>query len=592
MLDQSLLQQIVTGRDTGQLYRETLNSDTRNINHHANLRLEYEFSEQTSLVFRPRVTLQQNEGRRLTFGQTTLGDALLNQSRIDFASQLSALDANGQILLRHRFEKRGRSLSLRLQGSYNNSGGENEQYSALNYFASPILSDTLDQQSFLDANGSDAGINLQFTEGVFERGMWSTWYEYSPRWNDSEQETYAFNPVADAYNRLDTLLSNTFETRYRAHEIGTGLMFRFEKAFLMTRLGLQDARLDNTQVFPSVDTVNFQFLNLLPMAILRLGERRSGNNMFLLYRSSTDAPSVSQLQSVVDNSNPLQLRSGNPELTQAVQHRLILRMTRTNTEKSRVLSLNASAQLARDYIANSSWVATSDTVLAGGIYLPRGGQFTQPVNLDGFANARAFFTFGQFLTPLKTNLNLSLSGNYQRLPGLINGRENLSQTGSFGLGVVLSSNFSENIDFTLSSQTDWNQTTNLLQAQLNTQYWTQRSSARINLISPGGWVLRSSLDHQLFRGFTDDFNQDFFLWTGGLAKKFGEKQRAELELSVFDILGQNTSISRTATEVYIQDLQQTVLQRYLMLTFRYQLRNFEPEQPGERPFGPPPGGGR
>ena len=45
-------------------------------------------------------------------------------------------------------------------------------------------------------------------------------------------------------------------------------------------------------------------------------------------------------------------------------------------------------------------------------------------------------------------------------------------------------------------------------------------------------------------------------------------------MSVFDLLKQNQSITRTVTESYIQDTQSDVLQQYFMLTFTYNLKNF------------------
>ncbi len=578
--DQEILQQFLTGRDTGQVYQERLESDSRNLNHRANFRLELEFTERTSLIWVPRVSIQQNQGNSLTLGTSSLGDALLNSSVIDFDSDLTAINANNFLLLRHRFEKPGRTLSLRVSTGYNRSNGLNSQYSALNYFSSAIPSDTLDQRSFLEADGWSGSANLTWTEQIFEKVSLSTWYEYEPRWNDSERETFNGDQLSGEYARLDTQLTNVFSSTYRTQQLGTGISWRTEKGFLNARLGVQEAKLNNEQVFPRVDTIGFTFYNLLPRIMFRQG-RGTDNSFFAMYRSGTNAPSVSQLQDVVNNANPLQLSSGNSELKQSFDHRMFLRYNKTNTASGRLISLNLSSQLSQNYIARSSYIAVSDTVLANGLLLPRGGQFTQPVNLNGYLNLRSFFSIGQSIAALKSNVNFNVSGNFVRTPGLVNGRENVSGNTGIGLGLVLSSNINKNIDFTISSNSDFNMATNSLQEQLNTQFWSQTSRARINLISPGGWVIRTSLDHTLYRGLTDGFNQDFFLWSGGVAKKFFKEQRGELELSVFDVLGQNTAISRTVTEIYIQDLQQTVLQRYAMLTFRYQLRNFVQSAPEE-----------
>lgn len=599
VLDESIAQQFLTGRDTGQVYTEQLLSESRDLNHRANLRLEYDLTDNTSLIWIPRITIHQNSGTSLTEGQTMVGDALLNESVIDFGSDYTAIDASSMLMLRHRFQKPMRTLSLRVNTGYSASTGNNSQLSELNYYSGFEQSDTLDQQADLSVAGLDGTVNLMFTEPILGKAMLMSWYSFSPRVDDSEQNTYRFNPVTGSYSLLDTALTNVFESTYRTQQIGTGLMYRFGSAMLMARVGFQEAKLNNEQQFPSVDTIGFTFYNVLPMLVLRTGRGRD-NSAFVMYRSSTNSPGVSQLQDVIDNSNPLQLSSGNPELGQATQHMIRARYAKTNTEKGRVISLHVNGTLTQDYIGTSNLVATQDMVLENGLIMQRGAQFSQPVNLDGYRQGSAYLTYGQSIEKLKVNVNFFGSATYTRTPGLVNEILNTNENTGLGLGVVLSSNISENVDFTLTSHTEFNNAINSAQPELDTKYWNQLSTASVNLIAPGGWVVRSSLNHQLYRGLTDEFNQDYFLLSGGIAKKFLPNQAAELELSMFDILGQNTSISRTTTATYIQDSQQNVLQRYLMLTFTYQLRNFEgslPEGPpggfgpgGRRPDGPPPGG--
>jgi hypothetical protein len=64
------------------------------------------------------------------------------------------------------------------------------------------------------------------------------------------------------------------------------------------------------------------------------------------------------------------------------------------------------------------------------------------------------------------------------------------------------------------------------------------------------------------------------LWNVSAGKKFLSKQRGELKVTVFDLLKQNQSVSRTVDALYIEDVQTVVLQQYFMLTFTYSLRNF------------------
>jgi hypothetical protein len=71
----------------------------------------------------------------------------------------------------------------------------------------------------------------------------------------------------------------------------------------------------------------------------------------------------------------------------------------------------------------------------------------------------------------------------------------------------------------------------------------------------------------------EGYDQVFTVWNAGIGYRFMD-EAAELRLSVFDILGQNTNISRNVTETYVEDSRSNALTRYGMLTFTYDLRKF------------------
>ena len=103
----------------------------------------------------------------------------------------------------------------------------------------------------------------------------------------------------------------------------------------------------------------------------------------------------------------------------------------------------------------------------------------------------------------------------------------------------------------------------------------QGSRIKLGWILPKGLVLRTDLNHQLYNGLSDDeFDTNYWLWNFGLGKKVFKNQLGEVSLSVFDALGQNNSINRNITDVYIEDVQTQVLQRFVMLNFVYNFRNF------------------
>jgi len=338
-------------------------------------------------------------------------------------------------------------------------------------------------------------------------------------------------------------------------------------------LSYQYADLNGDQIFPYTASVNRTFDNLLPNLMLRK-KLSPKSSIRIFYRTSTNAPTVNQLQDVINNSNPLFLRTGNPNLDQQYSHLLVSRYTFTNSSKGTSFLGNLFLEKRNDYIGNATFIAASDSVISNSVTLYKGSQLTKPVNFDGYLSIRSFFTFGMPVKPIKSNLNWNAGYTYARTPGMINRVSNISNAQNYNIGATLASNVSEYIDFTLSYTANFNKVTNSLQPSLNNNYFNQVAGIQVNLLTKNGWLFQNDLNNQAYHGLTDGFNQNFWLWNMSFGKKFLKGQKGELKLSVFDLLKQNQSISRTATETYIEDVQTKTLQQYFMLTFSYRLRNF------------------
>ena len=563
----------ITNSDFEQVYDEESRTATTNTNHRFNLRIDYKIDSTNSILIVPRLGLQYNDGRENTTGINLFGGEPTSKALYELAPQLDALDFSNMLLFRHRFAKRGRTFSLNLNTNYNNKTGKRYLLSENTFFEDITLSDTLNQFSDLFTDGWEIESRASYTEPLGKEGMVQFDYEASYQKGESEQETFGLEDSSQEYNLFNPALSNTFSSNYLAQRAGMGYRMRGEKAMLFARVHYQWAQLEGEQVFPVADQLSRNFYNLVPGAFFRY-EFSKQDNLRVGYRASTTPPSVSQLQEAIDNSNPLQLRSGNPDLEQNYAHRLFARFSRTNAEKSTVFYAMLSGQYSDNYIGNNTLTAVQDTLIAEGITLPRGGQLIRPANLEGYRNLRGFLTYGLPVKLLKSNLNLNLSADFTRQPGLVNGALNYANNTAYGLGLVLSSNISERVDFTISSQSSFNTVENSLSTRLNTEYFSQNSSLLANFIIANGFVFRTTLNHQLYNGLSEGFDQNYWLWNMGLAKKLFKNERGEVQLSVFDLLKQNTNIQRNVTEAYIEDVQTEVLQQYFMLTFTYQIRNF------------------
>jgi hypothetical protein len=131
------------------------------------------------------------------------------------------------------------------------------------------------------------------------------------------------------------------------------------------------------------------------------------------------------------------------------------------------------------------------------------------------------------------------------------------------------------VDFTLSYSSSYNIVDNSLNTQANNNYFTHTAGLKFNWIFGKGFTFSTDISHTLYTGLVKEYDQSLLLVNGGIGKKLFKEQNGEIKLSVFDLLNQNSSVSPTVTDTYIDDLRTQVLKRYIMLSFTYNLKKFK-----------------
>jgi hypothetical protein len=576
-----IYRQYFSKQNAGLNYLENDNITGNNVNHRFNLRLETQIDSFNSILIQPKLSLQQNWGNQVVAGQNQLSGARLNDTRNALAPNLTGFNGNLPVLLRHKFAKKGRTISLQVTPGYNTSQGDS-RLTALSRFYTDTLStaDSLNQRSNLNKVGKVLSSNLQYTELLSESSQLSFNYAINYNNNNSDKKTY------DNRNQEDSLvskLSNVFNSVYLTQSGGAA--YRYHKGIANASVGVayQWAELKNEQQFPLVAGFRKTFESVLPNAMLQLRFSKE-QNLRIFYRTSNNPPGIDQLQNVVNNNNPLQLSAGNPDLKQDFQHSLNIRYNVVKTATSRSFFVLLGGSATHNYVGNNTWLATKDTTVSG-IQVARGAQFSRPTNLQGYYNLRSFVNYSFPVFAKKININLNTGVTYSRTPGLINGLQNNAGSTSVPLGAVISSNISEKFDFTLSSSSSFNQVRNDLQANLNSHYFSQSSRIKLNILPWKGLVLQSDLTHQYTSGLSQTYNQNYFLWNAAIGYKFLKNKQADLRLVAYDLLKQNVNIQRTTTDLYLQDARYNTLQRYYMLVFTYTLKQFPTQPRGEFPGG-------
>ena len=597
--DQVSSTQYFLSDSTNQFVNQHTTSRTKNFNHRVNLRFDYTFDSSNLLTVTPVLSFQKNQSHTGITGNT-FSSAM--HSIYDTTANNTDAKANGynianNILFRHAFAKKGRTISFNLGTTFTKNDGDNYQQSNTQYYQDSInISDSA--QNFYTnttSNGYQLTGNAAYTEPIGKKGQLQLNYTSGYSKNNANTGFFQYDTAAKAYSNLDTAFSNKFENTVVTQSPGISYRVGDKNNMFIVGVSYLNTLLSSDQQFPVDTTIkNRSFNNVLPNLMWRK-KLSSKATLRILYRESTTVPTINQLQNVINISNGLFLTTGNPFLKQQTGNTLATRYTFTNTEKGTSFFANVYLQQISNYIGSSTFIAAKDSALNNSVVLKAGSQLTKPVNLDGYLSLRSFFTYGLPLKFIKSTVNLNAGFSLSANPGIINNVKTMSNNYAYNGGVVIASNISQYIDFTLS----YSGTYNVIQPQQNKNYFSQTIGVKFNLLDKKGWFFNNDLSNQSYSGLSSGFNQSYWLWNVAAGKKFFKNQNGELKLSVFDLLNQNQSIVRTVTGTYIEDDQNLVLKQYVMLTFTYKLKSFGTPPPargghgsgGYQRQGSPQGGG-
>ena len=565
---QDIEQEYFGGREDGDLYLEDNTTLSDNLNHRFQGRLDVRFDQSNSLRIRPRISWQKNELFEIAETEFLRSNISPDISNNIYESNQRGYNFSNSILYRHSFEKKGRTLSF----SFENSSGPGDGNSALE---SKLVSDTLSFKTYQFSQSDRRAIGfegeLSYTEPLSERSR--LMLNYGIEKDNGENQEFTFEGEPNIGTTQIDGLSNDLSNNELTQTFGTGYQWRKDKTMLMLRTRLEHTNISANQLLPSQFETDKSYLNFVPFLMLRM-ELSKTQNLRLFYRPRTSNPSAKQLSETIDNSNPLQLSKGNIGIDQTYQHSLFVRYSATNNTRGTVFYLFAGGDYSNNYIGERTYLSGRNVALYEELDIDERAQLTLPENMSGYLNLRSYVTIGIPVTWIKSKLNFNITGNYTNTPSVVNDVDNNSQNATLGFGVNLTSNISENVDFTLSSSTNIGDVKNTLLPDLNTNYINQQSGLKLEVIFPYGITWRNQLTHQIYSGYGEEFDDSFMLGSMSIGKKFLKNNRAEISISVFDLFNQNQAISRNVTGTYIESISSNVLQRYFMLNLRYDLRHF------------------
>ena len=609
-------------------------SDTKGYNHRFNARLEWKISETQNLLIRPRFSYQSNDPWSRTTGWQfgAPADGGSGYSRTDnFSDALRhGYNVGTSAVYRAKLGKNGRTITL--DGSFSYSDNTNNSNSWSNVLGTlpdrPATGDwnpenytelrylrNLAPSSSYSLRGS-----LTYTEPVAKYAQVS--FQYRVSYNSQERDKRSYITGDDfsiAGLTPDRSLSNSYESGYLTQSVGPGFRFSKERNTFIANVYYQRSALDGQIVRDDAEKIKHAYNNVTYFMMGQLNINRE-NSLRLFVSSYTDSPSITDLQSVYDVSDAQNITHGNPNLKPTYSHRVNFHYTNSNVEKGRTFMWMFSMNTTLDYTASHLVQRPGEIVIDGESYSPN--FYSTTTNLDGYWQLRTHLSYGLPIGFLKSNFNVMAGVIYTKTPsmlggtvdsatGMITGGErNDTKNMGYDFRAVLGSNISENVDFTLSWNGTYNEATNSLNSDNSkNRYFNHTAQGNLKVVFPLGFTFTASAAYSQYIGFTNDYSEDYLLCNAWLGKKVFRNKRGEVMIGVNDLLNQNRAFSRTTGSGYTQNSTNSVIGRYYMVQFTYNLRRFgkkgsrnlkdygvEQQSGSQRrmgpggPGGPPPGG--
>jgi len=555
--------------EDGYVYSEDDAQNSDNFNHRFKLKLEYIIDSKNTLILTPKLSLQNNKTLGLIDGRNILSTGETNNESItESDNNNNGYSWNGNLLYMHKFNKYGRTLSLNLTNNTGRTKGQN----ILDYFIFDFIEDSItgerNQLTEVDYLSTTYSANLNITEQLTYKSK--LMFSYNPYVNNSknDDENFLFNNNSSTYDIADSILTNKFSTRIVTHKAGVTFQYFSGKSTLNLGIAYNNNQLTGEYAFLEYEPINKVFHSILPTVMI-MHKFSSKSNIRIIIRSGNTLPSILQLQEVLDVSNPLQMYIGNSDLNQDNNRMLLSRYSKTNLDKGRSFFAFLMVQQKSDYIGQSIYFARYDTLVVNDVILPPNTQLVTYNNFNNQLSVRSFFTFGMPVKGLKSNLNLNGGLSYSITPGETNKVLNTAHTTGLNLGLVFSSNISENIDFTLSYNANRNWTKNSVLETNDNNYTIQKGQIKFNYISFNRLIFNTDATLNIYQGLTGLENDVAVLWNLAIGYKWLKEKNLETRFSAFDILNQNIGISRNITPTYVEDVKTNVLNRYFMFTLTY-----------------------
>jgi hypothetical protein len=578
----------------------------------ARMRIEWMPDSMWNILFRPQFRYNSNDGLGDSDGATfradpykfNVTDPLAQIDKLIYTDSIvknwnmdnsltysDSKTVGGVLQINRKLSNNGRNVTLRLSGNYSEGISRSMTNNFVEYF---IVDSTKTPREYLDSTYQanryavtptknwDYTIRTTYSEPIFRQTYLQFSYQFQYSAQNSDRATYNMSDALAAtwgmpdwiYEdndliRDDKLSTNSFyynydqtaQIQFRKNAtdqsynftVGLSVLPQYSK-MNYSGMGVTDTLLERT-VFNWTPTVQFRY---------RVTRQEQIN---IRYNGRSSQPQMSQLLDIRDDSNPLRVSSGNPNLLPTFNNQLSLGYQKYNPVTMGSFNVNTSVSNTLRQIQNKT------TLLANG------GTESRPENMDGFWanwNANASIMYNYTFPDDRYSIMTNTSGNFSHQEGwasIVGQEAQLRKTNTTGANESLSAEYRDDyLTISLDGSLRYQHSTNDLQPDRNMDtYDFSYGTSFMAYIPWRNMRLGSDLNMNSRRGYDAEMNTDELIWNASLSFSFLKGNKASLSLAAYDILHQRSTVSRSMSATSRTDTENKNITSYFMATLTYRL---------------------
>ena len=535
-----------------------LNSGVQAGNHNINSTFRHKFDPTQDLKVQLQFKFNEARMNRNNFEQSFAAtDIIQNDIRQNYDNQTKGWGLNGNALYRKKFDKKGRVFMANIIAGYSNKDASNSNVSSTQLYndnGNLTLIDSLDQAQFSLGNQQVYGAEVSFVEPLGKKNFLDIKLVGMFNFDKKDRKVY------DRYNEISIInpfLTNLFQKQYD-YQLLTARFQRSQKPYTLTlEASLQRSYLKGMFSNGQADIARSYYY---PLGVVSFEYKFSNTaTLNLRYDNNIKEPQIQQLQPILDNSSPLSLFVGNPNLNPEYHHNLNFRYNLFDQFCFTSFFANVNFSVLQNQIVNTQSI--DDNLRT--TYRPQN-------SLVGY-RGRAYISFSRPIKPLGIKFDLGVNGQLTQSTTLVNNVKNSQLTQRYTFKASIENRKKKLIDGIIGTKIILNNSSFSINNSLNTTYLNYMAYVDIKVSFAKKWLISSDFEYNIYADQAFEDKIYIPMWSAAISRTFLKADQLKIEFRVFNILDQQLNIRRFSQEEMISETQVNTLGRYFMLTARFKI---------------------